>query len=247
MRVLILSDREGSGGAEKVASVQARELARAGLEVRLLTAEGLPNYGPRFRNWRMLWNRAGVNLFRKTLIDFKPDIVHCHNIHDKFSFAVLKIAQKSGAKVFLTAHDTYLFYPGKYFPPPATQPSLGLRYNPFRNLVIKYYLKYIHQIFAVSDALGESLRAHGIASVTLHNGVDVLAWQAEYSKLEEFKIRYNLAGRKVILWVGRLSDLKGGVVVPAMIDRVRSEVSEAVILGIGKEVKLTNEEMPLAY
>ena len=124
---------------------------------------------------------------------------------------------------------------------------MGLRYNPFRNLVIKYYLKYIHQIFAVSDALGESLRAHGIASVTLHNGVDVLAWQAEYSKLEEFKIRYNLAGRKVILWVGRLSDLKGGVVVPAMIDRVRSEVSEAVILGIGKEVKLTNEEMPLAY
>ena len=69
MKILIFSDR-ANGGAGNVATAQSKELSRQGGEVRLLTAESLPDYSERFRNWRMLWNLAGLPLFPKNPIQF---------------------------------------------------------------------------------------------------------------------------------------------------------------------------------
>ena len=49
--------------------------------------------------------------FKKALQDFKPDIVHLHNVHSYLSPVVVKIAKQFGCKVVWTLHDYKLACP----------------------------------------------------------------------------------------------------------------------------------------
>ena len=49
--------------------------------------------------------------FKKILSDFKPDVVHLHNIHSYISPLVAKIAHKRGIRVVWTMHDYKLICP----------------------------------------------------------------------------------------------------------------------------------------
>lgn len=51
------------------------------------------------------------NEFVRILKDFKPDVVHLHNIHSYLSPVVAKIAKEFGAKVVWTLHDYKLLCP----------------------------------------------------------------------------------------------------------------------------------------
>ena len=67
------------------------------------------------RHYLSVWNPFLAGKIKKILEEVKPDIVHAHNIHTHISYGALKIAKKSGAKVFLTAHDTMLVSYGKAY------------------------------------------------------------------------------------------------------------------------------------
>lgn len=49
--------------------------------------------------------------FTQLLGDFKPDVVHLHNIHTQLSPVIAEIAHQKGIKVFWTLHDTKLVCP----------------------------------------------------------------------------------------------------------------------------------------
>lgn len=49
--------------------------------------------------------------FSKLLNDFKPDVVHLHNIHTQLSPIIAKIAHECGIRVVWTLHDTKLVCP----------------------------------------------------------------------------------------------------------------------------------------
>lgn len=49
--------------------------------------------------------------FRKVMRDFKPDVVHLHNIHSYLSPVIGEIASEMGAKVVWTLHDYKLLCP----------------------------------------------------------------------------------------------------------------------------------------
>ncbi len=51
------------------------------------------------------------NSFRKALDEFRPDVVHFHNIHSYLSPAMVEEAHKSGARVLWTLHDYKLVCP----------------------------------------------------------------------------------------------------------------------------------------
>lgn len=51
------------------------------------------------------------NGFSKLLNDFKPDVVHLHNIHTQLSPFIAKIAHEHGIRVVWTLHDTKLVCP----------------------------------------------------------------------------------------------------------------------------------------
>lgn len=236
MKILILQDDfppVAQGGAGIVAFRLAQAMQAQGHEVLVVTTtqekgdqgrthyQGLTlhriyaNFHIRWMGYLGLYNPQTVGKVRKIFADFKPDVVHAHNVHRFLSYHCLKLAKKSGAKVILTAHDAMLVSQGK-----VTRQRISFwqqmatyrwRFNPLRTLAIQYYLKFVDQIVAVSEALKEVLAYNGIRGVrVIHNGIDSAQWSIGEEAIARFRERQDLMGKKVILFGGRLSQAKGG-------------------------------------
>jgi len=194
------------------------------LEVRLATS-----YPHRFRSFVGLYNPAVLSKFSRFVQRFQPEVVHFHNVHTFVSFAALGIARRHGAKVWLTAPDVMLFWEQKlacYDRTTTQREALTIdlrrnwqqnlraqrfRYFPLRNRWVHAMVeRNVQQVIAVSDRLQEALRQNGFNSVvTLRNGLAETAMDVEDSKIRAFRERYKLKGKRVILFGGRLSKLKG--------------------------------------
>lgn len=211
-------------------------------------------YHERWRAYLSLYNPMTVKKVKNIIEEISPDVVFANNIHFDISYHSLKLAKKSGAKVFLTAHDVMLFHYGKLVECVNSKDlscpnkfnykvsswqqikKYRKRYNPFRNIIIKHYLKYVDRIFTVSDALKDTLNQNGIGNIeTIHNGVNVSEWVVSEEAINKFKKKYNLQNKKIVLFGGRLSGLKGGEKVLEAMEFVSKEISNSVLLVIGKE------------
>jgi len=272
MKILILSDSYATdGGAAQIARIMAQGFKKMGYNILVVASTqdrasaGLKNvddvqvyeiysdYDLFWRAYRGLCNSQTIELLKKIIQDFKPDIVQAHNIHSYLSYCALKIAKKFDAKVFLTAHDVQLFHYGKLTefinPHDLSCPAkfnykisawkqfkrYGKTYNPLRNIIIRYYLKYADKIFSVSNALREALNQNGINNVSvIHNGIDADEWQSDKNSVDEFKNKYSLAGRKIVLFGGRLSETKGGREIVLAMGEVIKKVPDANLLVLGK-------------
>lgn len=217
------------------------------------------NYHERWRAYLGLYNPMTVKKVRSIMWNIKPDIVFAHNIHFNISYHSLKLAKENGAKVFLIAHDAMLFHYGKltesinpnnFSVPIKLNYKINFwrqimifkkRYNPFRNLIIKYYLKYVDKIFSVSDALSSALKGNGIENLkTIHNGIDVLEWIVSDRDIENFKNTHKLKNKKVILFGGRLSEAKGGYEILLAMKKVLEKAPDAALLVLGKKDEYGN-------
>ncbi|MFH1575442.1 MAG: glycosyltransferase family 4 protein, partial [Candidatus Nealsonbacteria bacterium] len=255
---------EGCGGAEISTLDLANGLLRVGHEVFMITScrekidEGetdcgglrvfkvFAKYNEKWRAYTSLRNRQTVNKIKKLIKEINPDIVHAHNIHYYLSYGCLKSAKELNKPVFLTARDTMLFTYGKlatkrYLEKLDTRISwidnlkyARKRYNPFRNIAIRYYLKYVDKIFAISDSLKQALEANKIKNVeVIYNGVNVDDWETSQQIADEFKTKYNLHAKKVVFFGGRISGLKGAEKINQSMELVKKEFPEAVLLVAG--------------
>lgn len=269
MKILFLSDDfppKSYGGAGIVAYELAHALFLEGHEVSVITAvqdkkeegfieyEGLKvhrlysDYRERWRAYLSLYNPLVIKKVKKIMTELRPDVVHAHNIHYHLSYHSLKLARVSGAKVFLTTHDAMLFHYGKFDGRVGTASvfhqirKFRMRYNPFRNLVIRRYLKYIDKIFSVSGALKDALNKNGISNaVVVHNGIDINKWQPDLATIEKFKEKHGLAGKKVVLFGGRLSRAKGGNQAVLLMTEVAKRMPEAALLIMGPKTEYADE------
>ncbi len=233
-----------------ITSVQDRALAGSFREGSMRIERIYSDYQRRWRSWLSLYNPATVGEIRRILAEVKPEIVHAHNVHYHLSYWALHLAKRGGAKVFLTAHDVMLFHYGKLteFIDPG---NLECRkdwnykvniwrqireyrfwYNPLRNPTIRRLLKNVDRIFAVSSALKDALEKNGIKNIeVVHNGIDMNEWQVAPAIIEAFVQKHKLEERKVVLFGGRISGLKGGgVMLEALRDIVHSEPSAVLLL-----------------
>lgn len=277
MKILMLSDdfppRHG-GGAGMVAFRLCKTLKDLGHQIFVITAtderseegaidyHGLrifriySNYHQRWRAYLGLYNPQTVGKVERIIKEIKPDIVHVHNIHYYLSYHCLKIAKENAKAVFLTAHDTMLFSYGKYLPRNFNDYKLTCRdlikqaqkrYNPFRNMAIRHYLKYVDKILAVSAGLEQALNENKIGNVELvYNGVAVKDWQVSSDFVEGFKKKYNLQNKKVIFFGGRLSYHKGGEKAMQAFVKIKKELPEAVLLIVGGKHSFTKMMEKLA-
>lgn len=260
MKILIITDTfppESVGGAGQVAFDMAKGFSEIGHRVIILTTsrtqntdeispEGYKiirikfNYKIKFlRSYLSVYNpflhRKVVNIVKKE----NPDVVHCHNLHEFFSFAAINWVKCTGAPVFLTAHDVMSFSytrldhnAGKQGAGGDYQVSLALlfnqagkSFNPFRNPLIKRFInRNVNKVFAVSDALKTALKQNGIARVqTLHNGINVSGFACDSDELGSFRSRYNLGDKKVIFFGGRAMIDKGTLV---LLDAFREVIAK---------------------
>jgi glycosyltransferase involved in cell wall biosynthesis len=253
MRILILSDDfppHAQGGAGIIAHGDALVLRTLGHEVVVVTSvqkkeevgtfeeNGIiihriySNYPRRVRAYKSLNNKPLIKELRKIVRDLHPDVVHAHNIHEHISYYALKLAKESGARVFLTAHDAMTLAYGKISeedrPHSAWKDFMEYRtsYNPFRNIVIKRYLKNVYRVFAVSDALSTALQRNGIENVvTMHNGI---------APITESAYTATSVSDHFVLFGGRLSGAKGAFVALAAMKEILKDVPDTTLLIAGK-------------
>ena len=277
MKIVYLQDDfepHALGGSAAVVSTTAKQLAKEGHEVWVITTvqevsqagsyveNGLKveriyasKYEERWKAYKSLCNPVSLKAVKRLLSNIKPDVVHAHNVHQYLSYACLKLANQSGAKVFFTAHDVMLVSHGKLmgsnhgYKVSGWQQLLKYkwRYNPFRNLIIKLYLKYVGKIFAVSQALKDVLNQNEIENIeVIYNAIDTNDWRVNTEQVERFKTEYGLVGKKVILFGGRLSSVKGGHQAISAIEKVIDEQPEAVLLVIGERNTYTETMLRVA-
>jgi glycosyltransferase involved in cell wall biosynthesis len=273
MKILILSDDfppTHEGGAGVIAYNIAKELFKnkedvliftttkeknedgKGIYDKLKVVKVFSNYNERWRAYVSIYNYPVLKRFEEVLKDFKPDIVHAHNIHKNISYAALKKAKRSGAKVFITMHDVMSFSYGKlrtkkYLRTAVEgKPNYKIsfwdnlkmaqkRFNPLRNFLIRRYLKYADKIFAVSEALRDALENNGIKGAeVVYNGIAIKNWEINKELIDSFKEKFSLKSKGVILFGGRLSDSKGGKQLIESICRVKQQKEKTVLLVLGK-------------
>lgn len=204
------------------------------------------DYHERWRAWVSLYNPKVVCHVEELLKEIQPDVVHANNIHFHLSYYCLKAAKRYAKAVVFTARDTMAFTYGKL----STKRYLnnfdariswldnlkqaGKRWNPLRNFCIKRYLGYADKIFSVSDALKKALEQNGIKNVeTMHTGADVSQWQVPQDQIVGFKAKYGLVNKKVLLFGGRLSTSKGADIALGILDSLKKEIPDAVLLIVG--------------
>lgn len=266
MKILFLSDDFPPlvfGGAGQVAYNLAHGFQKAGHQIFVIATcreksqegeiehQGLKifrifaNYHPRWQAYLSIYNPQTAGRVRELIKEIKPDIVHFHNINYYLSYYCFKLAKKYSQALFLTAHDAMLVYYGKWGiqHPKDLKITIfdqireaGRWYNPFRNIVIRYFLKYVDKIFTVSSSLKKLLEINGIKNIeTIHNGIDIENWRPEAESTEKFKKQYNLAEKKIILFGGRLSTLKGGKQIIRVVARIKERIPEIILLVAGKK------------
>ena len=204
------------------------------------------NHHERWRAWVSMYNPQTVSKVRKIIQETKPDIVHAHNIHSYLSYPCLGVAKKYSKAVFLTAHDVMLIHYGKLMPKNGNVfyrvniidqiKEAEKRYNPFRNIIIRHYLKSVDKIFAVSNAVKKILEINGIKNIeTVYNGIDADEWKVKLEVIEKFKKEYDLQNKKIILFSGRLSKAKGGEVALKIIKKISESVKDVILLIAGRK------------
>src|SRR5258707_10671108 len=87
-------------------------------------------------------------------------------------------------------------------PPLYNLRKAGLRYNPFRNIVIRRILtRYVTERVAVSQALKAALEANGLGRFrVVYNGIDPEAFVSRTETTEQFRRRLGLLDKAVILF-----------------------------------------------
>ena len=222
-------------------------------------------YHERWRAYVSLYNFQTVRKVKKIIQNFKPDFVHSHNIHSYLSYECLSIAKQSGAKVFLSIHDVMLFHYGKFWEFLSKTNfkcekkynykisqwrlfrSYKKRFNPFRNVIIRYYLRFVDKIFPVSNALKDCLEQNGIKNMeAVHNGINITEWNISHDSLTDFIGRYKLKGKKIILFGGRLSNAKGGEQIIKALVEVVKKVPTATLLVMGEIDEYADKMLQIA-
>lgn len=260
---------ESKGGAGNMAATLAHELHRAGHEVSVIAAtqdkknvgveiwRGIPvhrffsDYHERWRAYVSLYNPRTVKKVRLLLEQLAPDVVHAHNIHTHLSYATLVSARRYAKKVMLTAHDEMLFHYGKFYEyEPGVRPyTVGplqllrrfrFRYNPLRNIGIRFCMRGV-SVVALSHVHQDMLADNGYTATVVYNGIDPHEWSVSTELVGQCSRKYGLANKRVVLFAGRISRLKGADATMAMLTQLRMRIPEAHLLVAGAKGNNTPE------
>ncbi len=246
-----------------VTTVDKRELVGESIENGIRIIRLYSNYNPRYRSYLSLYNPFIIYKIKAILKNETFDIVHFHNIHYHISYYSISLAKKYSKSVFVTIHDSMPFHYSKLFPDDVNSSDCNVinykispikqlkdfksRYNPFRNIIIKSYLKKANKIFSVSNALKNALNDNGIDNIeVINNGIDINKWEIDIKEADNFINKFNLNGKRVIFFGGRLSSAKGGEIILDIIVNLIKDYPDIILLIVGNKDEYANKMLSKA-
>lgn len=205
------------------------------------------NYPQRFHSWFSLINPQVNQALRNLYQDIQPDIINAHNIHSDLTYYSLTIAHKMGFPTVFSSHDVmpFAYHKLSHFidrqnceaanyrlPRFYNLRQMRFRYNPFRNIIIRYILRHHTQIrTAPSQELCKAHDANDLPIFTcVHNGIDSENFKASSQVIENLRQRLGLEGHKIVLFAGRLTGAKGTDPLLMALERVIKDIPETRLL-----------------
>ncbi len=202
--------------------------------------------------FKIIYNKQAKENFEKLVDEFKPDIIHFHNIYHQLSFSIFEVVKKKGIPSVMTLHDykmispNYnLFHDGKI-----CEKSLGGSFYKtilhnctgvlFQSIVLaveasfrrfKNYQSIIKKYVSPSKFLEQKHIQAGYEE----NEIEVIKNPISFS--EKLKIK---DGKRGVVFVGRISKEKG---IEVLIDAAQNlkEISFKII-GDGSQKKFLEEK-----
>ena len=238
---------------EKLKNGQVKEISFNNIQIYQIGS----SYNRYLRPYLGLYNPWVIKAIKKILKNKHFDFAHIHNVHTHISYSVISLLKKIGIKQIMTAHDymsidygkfTQGINPSDFSENPKINPRISLfktflthkrtLINPFRNLMIRYFLNKLEQIITVSKAQEFILNSNGIKNtLTINNGISKFNDSIDPNHIEEFKHKYNISNdEKVLLWAGRLSKEKGADQVERVLMRLVDNNIKVKLLLAGGDI-----------
>jgi len=204
------------------------------------------NYYAPLRSFVSLYNWQTIPTIKKILKTLSPDVVHVKNVHFYLSYYAIRIAKKYARRVVFTARDTMSVSYGKlqtkrYLE--TRNPVLywydnllhaRKRWNPVRNLFIRWCLSCVDFRSAISVSVKHALEVNGISDVSvIYNGIVAKDWHIEQSRIDAFKSTYQLKNKHILFFNGRLSAPKGGACAIDALAHIVKKVPDTILLVAG--------------
>jgi glycosyltransferase involved in cell wall biosynthesis len=206
--------------------------------------------------FRILYSFEAKRQFEKLIKDFKPDIVHCHNIYHQISPSILPVAKKYKIPVVMHLHDYKLICPNyqmfahgkmcedcaapnyyrcllrKCFQDSYIKSFVVTLEMYLHHKILKIYEKNIDLYIAPSKFMKDMCVKHGVPE----NKIKVM-----YNFVDNFSQDYVEPAGDYVLYLGRLSPEKG---IPVLI-RAMAQVKDLslYIAGEGNEKENCEKEI----
>jgi glycosyltransferase involved in cell wall biosynthesis len=219
-----------SGGIETFYWEVSKELIKQGYQVELIAGEGeyikydniplkmfkftprekILDLGNRFRKWG-----ERVTFFKNAypyLKTQKYDIFLIHKPLDFFTCYFMKKINPNIKTIFISGGEDFYGFD-------------------------KFFAKYVDYMFAVSNANKQIIENRYKRKVNLlYNGVDINLFKPDKKIRKEFRKKYNLENKKILISVGRIVALKGH----KLVIEILPELEDFVYIIIGKGGNLEN-------
>jgi glycosyltransferase involved in cell wall biosynthesis len=222
--------------------------------------DGIPTYHihsrvpARLHPYLSLYNPQTLGQLKSLFAQIQPDVLNAHNIHTHLSYSALTLAYRMGIPTVFTSHDVMPFAynrlthfvdparcgvqsPEQYkLPPFYNLRQMRLRYNPFRNWLIRYVLTHHARArTCVSEAHRQALEANGLPPFrVVRNGIAAEQFQTDAASVAALQSRLGLENRQVILFAGRLSPDKGAYQLIAALKQLIKTVPGAALLVLSR-------------
>jgi glycosyltransferase involved in cell wall biosynthesis len=252
VRILVLHSRYASGhlsGENRVVADEARLLEQAGHEVHVWapSSDGLRGARALRAGMQAVWSRAAARAVR----DYRPDVVHCHNLFPLLSPAVLR--QASGdAPVVVTLHNYRLLCLPATFVRDGRSCEDCLGRIPWRGAVYGCY----RGSRAASTPLALSLTLH--RAIGSFDRVSLYLAVSEFVREKHVQAGFPRARIRVkpnfvwpserrhgpgdtFLYVGRLAPEKG---IRQLVEAWRTVPALLVLVGAGPEAERLRSSLP---
>ena len=211
------------------------------------------SYNTSLASYVCLYNAYVLKSIKSILNNYSFNMAHIHNIHYHISYSVIRMLNKKRIKVIMTMHDYMSIDYGKFIQginhddlteqpfvcntinPFKTLLAYGRKYNPFRNIVIRYMLKKANKLITVSKSQENILNENGIKNtITINNGILKIPPISAKSEIVCFRKKYNIKeDDKVLLWAGRLSAEKGSMQVFKLMKKMIEKKPKVKLLVAG--------------
>ncbi len=196
---------------------------------------------------KMISNTSAKHLFEKMVLEFKPDVVHFHNIYHQLSFSLLEVTKKHAIPSVMTLHDYKLISPNySLFHHGAIDTSmLGKKYyrcvlnncmESFPQSVLATIEAYYRQAKGFHSMIDQYISpSHFMKKLFVQSGFSAKQISVVQNPVQQEHHRVGVKDDGYVAFIGRLSKEKGLFVLLESA-RLNPDISYKIV-GTGPEEK----------